>query len=79
MQFDDDGSLTMSRLRRLPDRDSRSPNWLPTPQGKKYNITYRFYGPTKDLTNGKYFPPPLVRISQTRTEQLILSPEEIIT
>ena len=48
-------------------------NWLPTPQGKKYNVTYRFYGPTKDVTDGKYFPPPLVRISQTRTEQLIRS------
>ena len=34
-------------------------------------MTFRFYGPTKDVTDGKYFPPPLVRISATRTEQLI--------
>ena len=34
-------------------------------------MTLRFYGPTKDVTDGKYFPPPLVRTSQTRTEQLI--------
>jgi hypothetical protein len=70
LHFDDDGSLTLAFAPTLPAGIPES-NWLPTPQGKKYNITYRFYGPTKDVTDGKYFPPPLVRISQTRTEQLI--------
>ena len=72
LHFDDDGSLTLAFAPTLPAGIPES-NWLPTPQGKKYNITYRFYGPTKDVTDGKYFPPPLVRISQTRTEQLIRS------
>ena len=36
-------------------------------------MTYRFYGPSKDVTDGKYFPPPLVRISETQTERLIRS------
>ncbi|MFY9688152.1 MAG: DUF1214 domain-containing protein [Pseudolabrys sp.] len=70
LQFDDDGSLTLAFAPKQPEGVPES-NWLPTPQGKKYNMTYRFYGPTKDVTDGKYFPPPLVRISQTRTEQLI--------
>jgi hypothetical protein len=72
LQFGDDGSLTLALGPKQPE-GIPEPNWLPTPEGKKYNITYRFYGPTKDVTDGKYFPPPLVRISATRTEQLIRS------
>jgi hypothetical protein len=70
LAFGDDGSLTLAFGPKQPDGIPES-NWLPTPEGKKYNVTFRFYGPTKDVTDGKYFPPPLVRISQTRTEQLI--------
>ncbi len=72
LQFGEDGSLTLAFGPKQPEGIPES-NWLPTPEGKKYNVTYRFYGPTKDVTDGKYFPPPLVRISQTRTEQLIRS------
>jgi hypothetical protein len=70
LEFDADGSLTLALGPKQPEGIPES-NWLPTPEGKKYNVTFRFYGPTKDVTDGKYFPPPLVRISQTRTEQLI--------
>jgi hypothetical protein len=70
LQFGEDGSLTLALGPKQPDGIPES-NWLPTPEGKKYNVTFRFYGPTKDVTDGKYFPPPLVRTSQTRTEQLI--------
>lgn len=70
LQFGEDGSLTMALGPKQPEGIPES-NWLPTPEGKKYNVTFRFYGPTKDVTDGKYFPPPLVRTSQTRTEQLI--------
>ena len=72
LQFDDDGSLTLAFAPTLPAGIPES-NWLPTPQGKKYNMTLRFYGPTKDVSDGKYFPPPVVRTSATRTEQLIRS------
>ena len=72
LQFDDDGSLTLAFAPTLPAGIPES-NWLPTPQGKKYNMTFRFYGPTKDVSDGKYFPPPVVRTSATRTEQLIRS------
>jgi len=72
LHFDDDGSLTLAFAPTLPAGIPES-NWLPTPQGKKYNMTFRFYGPTKDVSDGKYFPPPVVRTSATRTEQLIRS------
>jgi len=68
VQFDDDGSLTLVFAPKLPDGTPES-NWLPTPNGKKYNMTYRFYGPAKDVADGKYYPPPLVRISETQAEK----------
>jgi len=79
LHFGDDGSLTLIFAPKLPEGIPES-NWLPTPEGKKYNVTFRFYGPTKDVTDGKYFPPPLVRTSATRTEQLIqrLKNEQLI-
>jgi hypothetical protein len=53
-----DGSLTLvfgpKPLPGYPDG-----NWLPTIPGQKYNLTFRFYGPHKDVTDGSYFPPEL--------------------
>jgi hypothetical protein len=72
LKFDDDGSLTLVFAPKQPDGIPDS-NWLPTPTGKKYNLTYRFYGPSKDVTDGKYYPPPLVRTSETQTEKFIRS------
>jgi hypothetical protein len=79
LQFGEDGSLTLVLGPKQPEGIPES-NWLPTPEGRKYNVTFRFYGPTKDVSDGKYVPPPLVRISQTRTEQLIqrLKNEQLI-
>ncbi len=55
-----DGSLTLvfgpKPLAKYPES-----NWLPTIAGEKYNMTFRFYGPTEDVTSGKYFPPQLVK------------------
>jgi hypothetical protein len=70
LQFGDDGSLTLVFAPKLPEGFPES-NWLPTPNGKKYNATYRFYGPSKDVADGKYYPPPLVRISETQAEKFI--------
>jgi len=72
LALNDDGSLTLVFAPKQPDGIPES-NWLPTPNGKKYNMTYRFYGPSKDVADGKYYPPPLVRISETQTEKLIRS------
>jgi len=72
LKLDDDGSLTLVFAPKQPEGIAES-NWLPTPNGKKYNLTYRFYGPTKDVADGKYYPPPLVRISETGAERFIRS------
>lgn len=36
------------------------PNWLPT-SGKPWKLTLRFYGPRGGVTEGTYFPPPLIK------------------
>jgi hypothetical protein len=55
-----DGSLTLVFA---PKRPSGVPkgNWLPTPAGKGYNLTFRFFGPAQAITSGEYFPPPLLK------------------
>jgi len=72
LTLNDDGSLTLALAPKQPEGIPES-NWLPTPNGKKYNVTYRFYGPSKDVADGTYYPPPLVRISETQTEKFIRS------
>jgi hypothetical protein len=53
-----DGSLTLAFGPTAPASVPES-NWLPTIPGRAYNLTFRFYGPTDDVTNGTYYPPPL--------------------
>jgi len=55
-----DGSLTLYFAAKLPDGVPPQ-NWLPTPAGQNYNLTFRFYGPKDNVASGGYFPPPLVR------------------
>jgi hypothetical protein len=59
LKFNPDGSLTLAFAPKLPAGVPES-NWLPTPEGKRYNMTYRFYGPSKDVVGGQYYPPALV-------------------
>lgn len=54
-----DGSLTLYFAAKLPD-GAPPQNWLPTPAGQNYNLTFRFYGPRDNVASGGYFPPPLV-------------------
>lgn len=58
LKYNPDGSLTLVYS---PTRPTKYPvsNWLPTKAGENYNFTFRFYGPSKDVTDGKYFPPAL--------------------
>ncbi len=55
-----DGSLTLvfgpKPLAKYPQS-----NWLPTIEGQKFNLTFRYYGPSADITSGDYFPPQLVK------------------
>ncbi len=58
LKLNTDGSLTLTFAPKLPDGVPQS-NWLPTPQGQEYNLTYRFYAPAKYLVEGRYYPPLL--------------------
>jgi hypothetical protein len=58
LQANADGSVTLVFAPKLPDGTPQS-NWLPTPQGREYNLTYRFYGPARDVVQGRYYPPLL--------------------
>lgn len=55
-----DGSLTLYFSDAKP-LEAPTANWLPTPAGKGYHLTFRFYGPTPDLVDSSYFTPPLVK------------------
>ena len=55
-----DGSLTLYFADQKP-ADAPDGNWLPTPKGSKYRLTFRFYRPTEGVANGTYYPPPLIK------------------
>ena len=49
-----------------PETDAKRPeapdgNWLPTPKGQAYNLTFRFYRPKGGVADHSYFPPPLAK------------------
>ena len=60
LQYGLDGSLTLyfadAKPKHAPDG-----NWLPTPKGIGYSLTFRFYRPKGAVAQRTYFPPPLVR------------------
>ena len=60
LQYGKDGSLT---LYFAPTKPAGAPdaNWLPTPGGQDYHLTFRTYGPDAALTGGNWYPPPMVR------------------
>lgn len=60
LQFNADGSLTLGFGPKKP-ADVAEANWLPTPEGGKYKLTYRFYGPSADLIDGTWFPPKMIK------------------
>lgn len=60
LKYNADGSLTLYFGAEKP-KDAPDPNWLPTPKGKDYRLTFRFYGPIGGVKDGSYFPPPLIR------------------
>lgn len=59
-QLNQDGSLTLYFSAKKPP-DAPDSNWLPTPKGSVYRLTFRFYGPIDGVANGTYFPPPLIK------------------
>lgn len=55
-----DGSVTLTFAAKQA-AGAPEPNWLPTPAGHNFNLTFRFYGPAERVVSGGYFPPPLVQ------------------
>jgi hypothetical protein len=55
-----DGSLTLYFADQKP-ADAPDTNWLPTPKGQKFRLTFRFYRPTEGVANGTYIMPPLIK------------------
>ena len=55
LQYGADGSLTLYFADQKP-ADAPDGNWLPTPKGTKYRLTFRFYRPTEGVANGTYYP-----------------------
>jgi hypothetical protein len=59
-QYGPDGSLTLYFAEAKP-RDAPDGNWLPTPKGIGYSLTFRFYRPKGAVEQRTYFPPPLTK------------------
>ncbi|WP_240975769.1 DUF1214 domain-containing protein [Paraburkholderia aromaticivorans] len=56
-----DGSLTLYFAAEKP-ADAPESNWLLTPRGTNYRLTFRYYGPLDGVANGTYYPPPMTRV-----------------
>jgi hypothetical protein len=61
LEYGPDGSLTIYFAAEKP-ADAPEGNWLPTPRGQEYRLTFRFYGPIDGVANGTYYPPGLVKV-----------------
>ncbi|MFL5157752.1 MAG: DUF1214 domain-containing protein, partial [Microvirga sp.] len=61
-EYGPDGSLTFRSAAEKP-ADVPEGNWLPTPKGSVYRLTFRFYGPIDGVSNGTYWPPALRRVN----------------
>jgi len=57
LKFDKDGSLTLY-FGATPNGAPES-NWIPTPKGTGYSLTFRFYRPKGAVADRSYFPPAL--------------------
>ena len=58
---DDDGALTITMQRDVPDDPTERANWLPTPDGEFYLIL-RMYWPKSAALDGTWTLPPVVRV-----------------
>ncbi|HVK50635.1 MAG TPA: DUF1214 domain-containing protein, partial [Pseudoxanthomonas sp.] len=62
LEYGQDGSLTLYFAADKP-ADAPDGNWLPTPKGQEYRLTFRFYGPLGGVQDGSYYPPAVIRQS----------------
>lgn len=60
--YEEDGSLKLYLSGELPEGAPES-NWLPAPQGKPFSLNLRMYVPKKEVLNGEYYVPPIIKAS----------------
>ena len=60
LDYGKDGSLTLYFAPEKP-KDAPDGNWLPTPNGQNYNLTFRTYGPDQAILSGAWYPAPLIK------------------
>lgn len=61
LTYGKDGSLTLYFAPEKPE-DAPEGNWLPTPKGQNYRLTFRFYGPKGGVADGSYYPPSILKV-----------------
>lgn len=65
LKYEKDGSLILYLADAKP-QGAPDGNWLPTPKGQAYSLTFRFYRPKGAVADRSYFPPELVKINDTQ-------------
>jgi hypothetical protein len=60
-KYNTDGSLDIYVQARSPGADKES-NWLPTPPTGPFNLTTRIYQPKKEMLDGTYRLPPVMKV-----------------
>ena len=60
LEYGNDGSLTLYFADTKPP-GAPDGNWLPTPKGASYSLTFRFYRGKGAVADHTYFPPPLMK------------------
>ncbi len=67
-KYNSDGSLDLYFQNESPGKDDEV-NWLPAPKGA-FNLTMRLYSPKFQAINGKWNPPPVVRVQESSQLQV---------
>jgi hypothetical protein len=65
LKFNTDGSLDLYIQNGSPGADKEA-NWLPAPNGE-FNLAMRLYSPRREVLDGSWSPPPVVRVDGTGT------------
>jgi hypothetical protein len=60
MKLGSDGSLTIYIQNESPG-DDRQANWLPAPKVGRFKVALRLYAPRKEVSDGRWSPPPIKR------------------
>ena len=62
LRYGSDGSLTIHVSAKRPRDPVLRANWLPSLPGMGIHLIMRIYEPTQEAIDGKYSPPPVVRV-----------------